>query len=51
MKKTDKLDIQKEKKFDAINKYIIFLEYSKMRAVRRAIKNIFHFINVMHMPI
>ena len=29
MKKTDKLDIQEEKKFDAINKYIIFLEYYK----------------------
>ena len=34
MKKTDKLDIQEEKKFDAINKYIIFLEYFKMRAVQ-----------------
>ena len=37
MKKTDKLDIQKEKKFDAINKYIIFLEYSKKRVVQRNI--------------
>ena len=34
MKKTDKLDIQEEKKFDAINEYIIFLEYSKMRVIQ-----------------
>ena len=34
MKKPDKPDIQEEKKFDAINKYIIFLEYSKMRVVQ-----------------
>ena len=32
--------MQKEKKFDAINKYIIFLEYSKMRVVKRAKKYI-----------
>ena len=34
MKKTDKLDMWKEKKFDVINKYIIFLEYSKMKVVQ-----------------
>ena len=50
MKKTDKLDIQEEKKFDAINKYIIFLEYSKMRVVQLN-PELFHVINVMHIPI
>ena len=34
MKKTDKLDMWKEEKFDVINKYIIFLEYSKMKVVQ-----------------